>query len=425
MITMVGSFGMLIGALIVLLSMMAALEIRKKAPRSLRNRWLIIIGVSVLFFLGYICIILVPLFHLPFPLEILTGSAFLTGAVFVYLVVVTAKETLSDIGEKEKEIIAVSERMAEANAELRDINESLEVEISEHRLAETALAKSEEKYRSLVESTEDSIYVIDREHRYLFINKKHRARLGIENADYVGKSYADFHPPEMTMGFRKIVEEVFAKGQSKRLDHLSERDGEYYLLTFSPVRDARGGISAVTVVSKRVTELKRMEQELRELSLTDELTGLYNRRGFFTLAEQQTRMAARNKNRVYFLYADMDNLKMINDTYGHREGDAALILTARILRDNFRYSDIIARIGGDEFVVMPIGVNEPEARITVGRLSRQLEIANSTRSDSYKLSLSVGVTYFDPQRPLTVAELLAEADKAMYENKKEKKSQQK
>ncbi len=171
--------------------------------------------------------------------------------------------------------------------------------------------------------------------------------------------------------------------------------------------------------------MKRMEQELRELSLTDELTGLYNRRGFFTLAEQHTRMANRNKNRVYILYADMDNLKVINDTYGHHEGDAALIVTAKILKSSFRDSDIIARIGGDEFVVMAIGMTETEAKITVGRLFNYIEATNRERGDGDRLSLSVGVTHYDPQRPSTIEELLVRGDRAMYENKKDRKSQQK
>jgi diguanylate cyclase (GGDEF)-like protein/PAS domain S-box-containing protein len=412
----------LIGAAVMLLSIVAALDIRKKAARYLRRRWLIITVFAFLFLLGYIFVIFISLFHLSFPLEILIGSVFLGGSLFVNIVVRTTSRTLSDIGEKEKEILTYSEKMEAANSELRETNESLEMEIAEHRRSETALKKSEEKYRSLVESTDDSIYVIDKGHRYLFINKKHRGRLGISDTDYIGKTYGDFHSPGITMGFKKIVEEVFARGESMRLEHLSERDNEHYLLTLSPVRESDGKISAVTVVSKRVTELKRMEQELRDLSLTDELTGLYNRRGFFTLAEQQTRMAKRNKNMVFILYADMDNLKVINDTFGHREGDMALVDTAKILKESFRDSDIIARIGGDEFVVMPIGASEMEAKITVERLFRQTEIANRARNRNFRLSLSVGITHYDPEHPATIADLLVFGDTAMYEDKKGKKS---
>jgi diguanylate cyclase (GGDEF)-like protein/PAS domain S-box-containing protein len=422
MIRVVSFVQILIGAAIMLLSIVTALDILKDASKYLRTRWVIITVFAVLFLLGYIFVIFIPLFHLHFPIEILIGSVFLGGSLFVNFVVRTTRMTLSDIGEKEKKISMYSGKMEAANSELRDINESLEMEIVEHRRAEAALKKSEEKYRSLVESTDDSIYVIDRGYRYLFINRKHRTRLGIADTDYVWKTYDDFHSPGITTAFKKIVEEVFARGESMRLEHLSERDNEHYLLTLSPVRESDGEISAVTVVSKRVTELKRMEQELRDLSLTDELTGLYNRRGFFTLAEQQTRMAKRNKNIVFILYADMDNLKVINDTFGHQEGDMALIETAKILKESFRDSDIIARIGGDEFVVMPIGATEMEAKITVNRLFRQTEIFNKARNHNYRLSLSVGITHYDPGRPATIADLLVFGDMAMYEDKKRKKS---
>ena len=97
-----------------------------------------------------------------------------------------------------------------------------------------------------------------------------------------------------------------------------------------------------------ITEQKRMEEELRSLSLHDELTGLYNRRGFITLAEQQCKIADRMKREMMMIYIDLVKMKYINDTFSHQEGDRALIDTANILRNTFRPADIIARIGGDE-----------------------------------------------------------------------------
>ncbi len=167
---------------------------------------------SVLFILICICVVL-PLFPAPLQREILTDGILLTGAVLVYFVVRTAGKTLSDIAEKEREIVTVSQKMAVAKAELREINESLEMEIAEHRLAETALIKSEEKYRSLVESTDDSIYVIDWEYRYLFINKKHRTRMGIDDVGYVGKSCGDFHSQAITGSLEKLSEKSLPGGR--------------------------------------------------------------------------------------------------------------------------------------------------------------------------------------------------------------------
>ena len=176
----------------------------------------------------------------------------------------------------------------------------------------------------------------------------------------------------------------------------------------------------MTVVSKRITELKKMEEELRTLSLTDALTGLYNRRGFMTLAEQHLKIANRLKSRIFMLYADLDNLKHINDTFGHQEGDTALKETAQILRETFREADIVSRIGGDEFVVMPIGSSERGTESVNSRLQNNLDISNN-KKNKYTLSLSIGITHYDPEHPVTLEELLFQGDKLMYEQKIRKK----
>jgi diguanylate cyclase (GGDEF)-like protein len=164
-------------------------------------------------------------------------------------------------------------------------------------------------------------------------------------------------------------------------------------------------------------EHKQVEEALHALLLADELTGLYNRRGFFNLAEQQLRMAERTKRKMLLLFADFDDLKWINDTFGHAEGDRALIQVAGILRETFRESDIIARIGGDEFVVLAMETDGASAEILTTRLQKNLETHNAKGPRRYKLSLSVGVARYDPEHPCSIDELLARADKSMYEHK--------
>ena len=289
------------------------------------------------------------------------------------------------------------------------------------RRSEEVIQKSEAKYRSLVESTEDSIYLVDTDYRYLFINKKHLARLGISGENYVGRGYGEYHSPEITKKFIETVDVVFKTGESVQHEHRSERDDEHFLLTLSPVKEPDGKTIAVMIVSKRITQLKRLEENLRALSLTDDLTGLYNRRGFMTLADQHFKVAKRLKNRVFMLYADLDDLKVINDTFGHRQGDLALIDVAAILRDTYRESDIIARIGGDEFVVMPVGTTEDSVEIITARLEKNLESYNAQLSRGFRLSMSVGIAFFDPEHPMTVDELLIEGDRMMYRQKKTRK----
>jgi diguanylate cyclase (GGDEF)-like protein len=159
-----------------------------------------------------------------------------------------------------------------------------------------------------------------------------------------------------------------------------------------------------------------------EMSVTDELTGLHNRRGFFTLAEQQLKLANRQNNKIYMLYADLDNLKSINDKHSHRDGDTALIETAGLLRNTFRNSDIVSRIGGDEFVVIPIGTTEDGAMIATSRLYENLAVLNEESKRDYTLSISIGLSCYDPEQPSSIDELLSKADKSMYEQKMKKKN---
>ncbi|HWR58926.1 MAG TPA: GGDEF domain-containing protein [Thermodesulfovibrionales bacterium] len=179
------------------------------------------------------------------------------------------------------------------------------------------------------------------------------------------------------------------------------------------------------VLQKELDEQKLKEERLYALSVRDELTGLYNRRGFFTLVEQQFRLADRLKRGIFILYADLDNLKAINDNFGHREGDRALVDIAKILRETFRESDIIARIGGDEFVVIPVGILGETIEIINTRINKNIEICNSERNHGRSLSLSFGIVSYNPASPCSIDELLAVGDKLMYEQKKQKLSHRK
>ncbi len=174
----------------------------------------------------------------------------------------------------------------------------------------------------------------------------------------------------------------------------------------------------VFVLKPYIAERYRMEEKLYTLSITDELTGLYNRRGFFALAQQQLKMAKRLNREALLLSADMDNLKETNDTLGHKEGDLALIDTANILRESFRESDIIARIGGDEFVVLQIENIDADSNMLTNRLQNNFEIHNTNRYT--KLSISIGIIRCKPECPYSIEELLIEADELMYKHKSNK-----
>jgi diguanylate cyclase (GGDEF)-like protein len=172
---------------------------------------------------------------------------------------------------------------------------------------------------------------------------------------------------------------------------------------------------------QKVSELETANERLRTLSLTDELTGLNNRRGFMILATGLLKFAQRANLPLCLLYIDMDRLKMINDTFGHAHGDAALNEFARILTDSFRDSDIIARLGGDEFVVLTIDATESELATVQTRLQNNVAAYNLRSTNGRALSFSLGVIEVDMSRPVSMEEMLSQADAAMYKHKQSRK----
>ena len=167
-----------------------------------------------------------------------------------------------------------------------------------------------------------------------------------------------------------------------------------------------------------IRERKKAEEALRQLTMTDELTGLYNYRGFSTLAARQVKSNRRANQSSVLIYADMDGLKHINDTLGHAEGSLAIVRIAQLLRQTFRESDIIGRLGGDEFAILAQEITPNALDAMLCKLRENLRVYNIEQNQSYPLSLSIGATHIAPQVYMGIEELIARADEAMYEQKR-------
>lgn len=190
-----------------------------------------------------------------------------------------------------------------------------------------------------------------------------------------------------------------------------------------PVFDGDGNVIQMIEYSLDVTERKRLERKLEALALQDELTRLYNRRGFLTLGEQHRKLASRTNKGISLLFADLDGMKRINDTLGHRVGDEALVETANVLRDTFRDSDVVARIGGDEFAVLSLQGAREDTEVLVERLRERLRNANARDGHPFRLSLSMGTAWSGPEEPRSLLEMLDQADRAMYSHKAAREGQ--
>lgn len=186
----------------------------------------------------------------------------------------------------------------------------------------------------------------------------------------------------------------------------------YFITTVKPIFNSDGEVSTVICISKEITERKQMEEELRHLSTHDLLTGLYNR-NFFEV--EMERIQKSRSQPVAILLADLDGLKTINDTQGHQAGDKLLRQVARNLQEVFRESDIIARIGGDEFAVL-LPNTEPD---TTQSLIERLRMKFSQSSDP---SISVSIGYSDNRKKNQLSEVMRDADDLMYREKESHKA---
>ena len=168
-------------------------------------------------------------------------------------------------------------------------------------------------------------------------------------------------------------------------------------------------------------ERQRVQLELLNLAMIDDLTGLHNRRGFFALAEHHVLLAYRTGRPFLVAYLDLDGLKQINDTFGHQEGNRALVEAAEIIRDSFRQSDIVARLGGDEFAALMLEAGKESTKTVLERVQQKLDSCNAMLCRRYNLSFSIGIVPGDSTRLPGVEQLLADADALMYRDKQNKK----
>ncbi len=184
---------------------------------------------------------------------------------------------------------------------------------------------------------------------------------------------------------------------------------------FERMQDGR--VARLLGAAQDVTEQRRLLERLRELALVDELTGLYNRHGFETLAHQTVEHAARTGQRLGVLFCDLDNLKTINDTYGHADGDRVIQAAAEALRRAMRSADVIARLGGDEFVALTIETSPDGTEALRDRLHAVVERMNRQLDLPLPLEMSVGISVCDAPGTCRLQELVDAADSDMYERK--------
>jgi diguanylate cyclase (GGDEF)-like protein/PAS domain S-box-containing protein len=297
-------------------------------------------------------------------------------------------------------------------------------DISDRKRAEDALRESEETYKTILMASPDDITIADLSGRVIMVSEASNKMFGYDQEEGPGMSVMDFIAPEEHERARANIVRMLTENYPGPNEYRAIRKDRSCFdieVNNALIRDRQGNPIRMVLIARDITDRKRMQEELLSLSLTDHLTGLHNRRGFLSLAEQQFKVSIRRKTGMLLFFADLDGLKWINDTLGHEEGDKALIEAATVLKETFRASDIIARLGGDEYAALTVDISKVNYKVFTDRLQSLIDIRNNHGNWRYKLSISVGCSRYDPENPCSIEELMASADNLMYEQKQNKK----
>jgi diguanylate cyclase (GGDEF)-like protein/PAS domain S-box-containing protein len=295
-------------------------------------------------------------------------------------------------------------------------------DITDRKRAEETVISSRDFYRTILNELPNPIRLADIDGGGDYFNRAWTAFTGRRSEQNLGEGWIASVHPEDRERVAAVLRDALGNRRVYKMEYRLQRaDGTFrWVDEFgNPFNDLSGAFAGYVSACYDIHERKSFEDTLASISTTDDLTGLLNRRGFFTLAQQQIKLSNRSGRGLMLVFADLDGLKAINDTHGHRAGDQALAEIAEILRDVFRGSDIIARLGGDEFAVLMIeeeGVTE--GRSVVERLQRAIEIRNALSQTPYDLAISAGIKHYDPLQPMSLDRLLSEADGLMYKEKK-------
>ncbi len=288
-------------------------------------------------------------------------------------------------------------------------------DITERKRAAGSLAQQS----AAMKASMDGMAIIDHGGVCIYLNDAYAKIFGYTDPErLIGATWEMFYfEEELTRLKEQIMPAVWRDGSWRGEAMGLKLNGTTLPLEISISSVDGGGLVQVV---RDITERKKIEETLRNNSLKDDLTGLFNRRGLLKQAAPYFDFARRQKENLLLLFIDLDGMKRINDEFGHNEGDNALINTAAILNRSFRSSDIIARLGGDEFTVLVTDLNaNKEDAIT--RLNENLKAYNASEKCSHKLAFSIGVATLEPERMTCFEELLEQADQAMYEQKRMKR----
>jgi diguanylate cyclase (GGDEF)-like protein/PAS domain S-box-containing protein len=415
----------IIGAAFIFASFLPAQKTWKKVPEELRKRWLVIVYLMRFFLVGYIFFDIVLLSDLRFPVELVTGGVFFGGAIFVFIVINLAQNTITKVQEKEQE--------------LEELNETLEQRVVQRT---RELNRSYEFSTTVLNSMHDPISIIDvNTHQIVGINSAFLQEFGFREEEVMGKTcYEVTHhrsePCKPPHDICPLAETMLTGGHTTvehaHYDHNGKKT--HFEVITSPIKNEDGKIIQAIHITRDITERKQAEEQIRFLAYYDNLTRLPNRTFYKELLTRALTYATRHKKTMAVLFVDLDSFKRINDTLGHDVGDQLLQAVAERLLNSTRKSDYVARsddedtintvsrLGGDEFIVLLNEiVHTYDATVVARRILADLSLPFMLTGNEVFITASVGISLY-PADGKDVETLLKNADIAMYSAKEHGKN---
>ncbi len=319
-----------------------------------------------------------------------------------------------DLENIERKII-----LSKTSNEFQQLTENINKMLEKMNSQKEKILESESKYRDLVENAEVGIYIDDVDGNVVYNNDKFAGLFGYQPEEFSKLKFEDFISIDDLKTIRQYHsrrikgEDVPARYEIKGIH---KDGGQITLETNTILIHKDGKVAGTRNYVLNISQRKEIEEKLTAESMTDPLTGLFNRRGFNSLAYQQLELSRKIKKGFYLLYCDLNNMKKFNDKFGHSTGDTILKETAQILKNSFRKSDITARVGGDEFIILATEAQPDSINVMLDRLNKNIEKYNNSENHP-NISLSIGYVHFNPEDSKSLEEIIALADKMMYEEK--------
>ena len=297
-------------------------------------------------------------------------------------------------------------------------------DITERKKSEETLRKSQQELASIFKNIPQAVVYLDENSNIKNISPRFTELFGYTLEEIKGKNINEgiIHPPGKIEEGKNLDKTASSEGYFNYESIRKKKDGTFFPVSISGSNIIIDGqLKGIIGTYFDITERKKMEEELEKSAHFDTLTGSYSRGYGLNLFEQQIKTAKRKKTAVLLLYLDIDDFKYINDTFGHKEGDKVLKEATKLFKSTLRDVDIICRMGGDEFLLIFPDSSPKDISLIRERLDKNLEKLNRSLDRPYKISFSIGLSYYNPATPQSLEKLIHLADQAMYEDKSKKK----